>query len=288
MDQRFSKLFGAYADGSIGRRAFLERLGVLAGGAAAAAAVVPMIADDKARAITVLEADPRIQVQTVAIPGVQNLSGYLAVPTFVNHAKPAKTPAILIVGENRGLNANIKDMARRYAIEGYVALAVDYLSPVGGTPSDPDLAQSMTFKLKNEDVVSWFKAASKYLAGRPDVSKVGVVGYSWGGGVANDLAVEDPTIAAAVTYYSRSPDLKKVGQIKAPIMGHYAALDNATLQGVPAYDEALTKAGKNHTFYIYPGTNNGFSNDTSPARWEPVANKLAFDRSLAFFGKYLG
>ena len=287
MDQRFAALYDEYIQGSLDRRAFVERLALLG---AAAAVGVPMVGADKAEAITVLEVDPRIKTQTVAIPGgPANLSGYLATPSGVGRqAGGARKPGVIIVGENRSVNANIKDLARRFATEGFVALAVDYLSPVGGTPADPELAAQMTFKLKAEDVIASFKAASKYLKSRPDVGKVGVVGYSWGGGVLNDLIIEDPTYDAAVTYYGRNPtDLKKVGQIRAPLMGHYAALDNTILQQVPAFDAALTAAGKNHTFYIYPGTNNGFVNDTNPARWEPVASLLAWNRSLDFLRKYL-
>jgi carboxymethylenebutenolidase len=291
MDQRFSALYGEYTQGSLDRRSFIERLGVLAGSAAAAAAILPAITADKAEAITVLEIDPRIKTSTVAIPGgPANLTGYLAVPSGIGRqAGGPRKPGLIVVGENRSLNANIKDLARRYATEGFVALAVDYLSPVGGTPVDPELAAQMTFKLKAEDVIAMYKAASKYLKSRADVGKVGVVGFSWGGGVLNDLIIEDPLIDAAVTYYGRNPtDLKKVGQIRAPLMGHYAALDNTTLQQVPAFDAALTAAGKNHTFYIYPGTNNGFMNDTVPARWEPVAALLSWNRSLDFLRKYLG
>ena len=290
MDQRFTALYDQYVQGSLDRRAFVERLSVLAGSAAAAAVALPMISADKAEAITVLEIDPRIKTQTVAIPGgPANFTGYLATPSGIGRqAGGAKKPGLIIVGENRSVNANIKDLARRFATEGYVALAVDYLSPVGGAPVDPELAAQMTFKLKAEDVITWFKAASKYLKSRPDVGKVGAVGYSWGGGVVNDLIIEDPTLDAVVTYYGRNPtDLKKVGQIRAPLMGHYAALDNTTLQQIPAFDAALTAAGKNHTFYIYPGTNNGFVNDTNPARWEPVASLLSWNRNLDFFRKYL-
>ena len=291
MDQRFSALYGEYTQGSLDRRSFIERLGVLAGSAAAAAAVLPMVASDKAEAITVLEVDPRIKTSTIPIPGgPANLTGYLAVPSGIGRqAGGAKKPGLVIVGENRSVNANIKDLARRYATEGFVALAVDYLSPVGGTPVDPEVAAQMTFKLKAEDVIATFKAASKYLKSRSDVGKVGAVGYSWGGGVLNDLVIEDPLIDAAVTYYGRNPtDLKKVSQIRAPILGHYAALDNTVLQQVPAFDAALAAAGKTHTFYIYPGTNNGFVNDTNPARWEPVASLLSWNRNLDFFKKYLG
>jgi carboxymethylenebutenolidase len=290
MDQRFVSLYDEYIQGSLDRRSFVERLTALAGSAAAAAVAVPLIDTRTAEALTVLEVDPRIKTETVAIPGGPlNFSGYLATPSGIGRqAGGARKPGLIIVGENRSINANIKDLARRYATEGFVALAVDYLSPVGGTPVDPELAAQMTFKLKAEDVIAWYKAASKYLKSRPDVGKVGIVGYSWGGGVLNDLIIEDPIIDAAVTYYGRNPsDLKKVGQIRAPLLGHYAALDNTILQQVPAFDAALTAANKTHTFYVYPGTNSGFVNDTVPARWEPVASLLAWNRSLDFLRKHL-
>jgi carboxymethylenebutenolidase len=197
-------------------------------------------------------------------------------------------PAVIVVGEATSVNANIKDVVRRFATEGFIALGVDFLSPMGGTPVDPQQAQAMTIKLQAADVVAAARAASKYLKSRADVSRVGIVGFSWGGGVVNDVLVSaDPSVDAAVYYYGRNPDLTKVGSIRAPVMAHYAALDNALLQQIPAYEQALTKAGKDHVIYIYPATNHGFNNDTSPARWEAVASRLAWERSVAFFREHL-
>jgi len=294
LGQQFTALYADYRQGLIERRGFLARLGALAGSSAAAAALLPMIATDAAQAATqpiVLPTDPRIKIEpSVAIPGgAANLKGYLVTPTNINIPVPPKTrPAIVVVGESRGLNPNIQVIARRLGTEGYVALAVDYLSPVGGTPVDEELANSMTAKLKSEDVIASFKAASKYLKSRPDVSKVGVMGFGWGGAIANELTIQDPLLDAAVIYYGHNPNLKQVGRIRAPLLGHYAGLDGNILQAIPAYDAALTAARKTHSFYIYPGANTGFLNDSNAARWDPVNAQLSWDRSVAFLHRYLG
>lgn len=290
MDRRFYDLYCEFAHGHIERRSFLERLTVLAGSTAAATSVLPLIENDMAKAITILETDPRIKVETVPIPGgPATFTSYLVTPTFAGKPgpKPAKLPAIIVVGENRSTNPNIKDITRRWAAEGFMALGVDYLSPVGGTPDDMELAGAMTGKLNPTEVLSWFKLASKYLRARPDVGKIGIVGYCWGGGIINDLIIEDPILDAAVGYYGRNPDLKQVDKIRAPLLFHYGGRDQNILLNMPAYDEALTKAGKLHTFYVYPGAEHGFHNETNAGRFNPVASLLAWDRSLAFFRKYL-
>ncbi len=294
MGQQFTALYADYRQGLIERRGFLARLAALAGSSAAASAILPMIQTDAAQAAAVaivLPSDPRIKVEpAIAIPGgPAGLKGYLVTPTNINIPTPPKTrPAIVVVGESRGNNPNLQVICRRLGTEGYIALGVDYLSAAGPSPADEELANAMTAKLKPEDVLAWFKVASKYLKSRPDVSKVGVMGFGWGGGVANDLAIQDPLLDAAVIFYGRNPDLKQVGRIRAPVLGHYAGLDGNILQSIPAYDAALTAAKKNHSFYIYPGANTGFLNDSNAARWDPVSAQLSWDRSVAFLHKYLG
>ena len=294
MGQQFTALYADYRQGLIERRGFLARLAALAGSSAAAAAILPMIHTDAANAAAVtivLPTDPRIKVEpAVAIAGgPANFNGYLVTPTNINIPVPPKTrPAIVVVGESRGNSPNLQVMCRRLGTEGYIALGVDYLSAAGPSPADEELANTMTAKLKPEDVIAWYRAASKFLKSRADVSKVGVMGFGWGGGVANDLAIQDPLIDAAVIYYGRNPDLKQVGRIRAPVLGHYAGLDGNILQSIPAYDAALTSAKKAHSFYIYPGANSGFLNDTNAARWDPVNAQLSWDRSVAFLHKYLG
>jgi carboxymethylenebutenolidase len=288
MDQRFIDLYDEYIHSFIDRRSFLERLTVMAGGSAAAAGILPLIENDMSKAITILETDPRITTATVPIPGgPANFSGYLVTPTYVGKRKPEKMPAIILVSENRSTNPNIKDICRRWGTEGFLVLGVDYLSPVGGNPVDQELAGTMTFKIPKSSIIEWFQVASNYLKSRPDVGKIGILGFCWGGDVVNDMLVEDRNLSAAVGYYGNHPDLKKVHQITAPLLMHYAGKDEPILLKMPAYDKALTEAGKQHTFYIYPGTHHGFFNDTNSTRWDPVAGQLAWDRSLAFLKKYL-
>jgi carboxymethylenebutenolidase len=289
MDQQFTKLYAAYAEGALDRRGFMGRVAALAGSAAAATVLAPLAAQ-AAPVPIVLEKDPRIKIETIDIPGgPAGLKGYLVVPTNINMATPPKKmPAIVVVGENRGMSLNLTDVTRRFGTEGYIALGVDYLSPAGGSKGDEELASQMTAKLAPADVIATFKAASRYLRSRPDVSKIGVAGFGWGGGVANELLIEDPLLDAGVIFYGKNPDLSKVARIRAPILGHYAGLDGNILQGVPAYDAALTKANKNHSFFIYAGANTGFINENNPSRWEPVSTQLSWDRTVAFLSKTLG
>ena len=287
MDQRFVDLYDEYIHAFIDRRSFLERLTVMAGGSAAAAGILPLIENDMSKAITVLETDPRILCATVRIPGQEGLTGYQVTPTYIGRQKPAKMPAIVLVGENRSTNPNIKDICRRWGTEGFLVLGVDYLSPVGGAPVDQELAGQMTGRVKAADIIAWFSLASKHLKSRPDVGKVGILSFCWGGDQVNNLLVADRNLDAAVGYYGNHPDLTKVNQITAPLLGHYAGKDEPILLKMPNYDKALTEAGKQHTFYIYPGTHHGFFNDTNSTRWDPVAGQLAWDRSLAFLRKYL-
>jgi carboxymethylenebutenolidase len=288
VDQRFIDLYDEYIHSFIDRRSFLERLTVMAGGSAAAAGVLPLIENDMSKAITVLETDPRISCAMTPIPGgPASLVGYQVTPTYVGRTKPAKMPAIVLVGENRSTNPNIKDICRRWGTEGFLVLGVDYLSPVGGAPVDQELAGQMTGRIKAADIITWFSLASAHLKSRPDVGKVGIIGWCWGGDVVNNMLVADRNLDAGVSWYGNHPDLTKVSQITAPLLGHYAGKDEPILLKMPNYEKALTEAGKQHTFYIYPGTHHGFFNDTNSTRWDPVAGQLAWDRSLAFFKKYL-
>jgi carboxymethylenebutenolidase len=290
MDRNFVSLYQDYIEGGLDRRGFLGRVAALAGATAATTVISPLAAKAAPVAI-VLEKDPRIKIEpAVAIPGgPDKLTGYLVTPTNINMTKvPAKMGGVLVVSENRSTNLNIQDVARRFATEGYVTLAVDYLSPFGGRPLDEEVASQMTAKLKPEDVMACFQAGLKYLRARPDVGKIAVVGFGWGGTIANQLAISDPLVNATIVFYGHNPDLAQVGRIKGPLLAHYAGLDGNILQGVPAYDAALTKAGKAHSFFIYPGANTGFVNENNPSRWDPVATQLSWDRSVAFLSKYMG
>jgi carboxymethylenebutenolidase len=284
MEQKFIDLYDRYTHGGMSRRAFFDRLAVLAGGTAAATALLPVLENNYAHADTVAEDDPRVKGEMVTFKvGAQDLSGYLVRP-----AADGKYPSVVVVHENRGLNPHIKDVARRLAVAGNLALAVDLLSPIGGTPADQDKARDMIGTLKPEDVTNWAKGAVAYLRGNPSSNgKVGAVGFCWGGGVIGRLAVADPTLDAAVVYYGQQPPAEDVAKIKAPLLLNYAGLDERIDAGIPAFEEALKKNGKDYTLYVYEGANHAFNNDTNAPRYNKEAADLAWGRTLAFFQKHL-
>jgi len=283
MNQRLIDLFDRYTHGGMSRRAFLDRLTVLAGGIAAASAALPLLENNYALAETVAESDPRIATETVAIPGVTGLKGYLVTPKSAG-----KRGGVLVIHENRGLNPHIKDMTRRLGAEGFVALGIDLLSPAGGTPEDADKAAAMNAALKPEEVLASMRAGVAFLAARPDgTGKVGAVGFCWGGGQINALAVAEPGLAAGVAYYGRQPSAEQVPAIKAALLLQYAGLDQGIDAGIPAYEAALKAAGKTYEIYIYPDVNHAFNNDTNAARYDKAAADLAWSRTLAFLRKYL-
>jgi carboxymethylenebutenolidase len=283
MDQRIIQLFDEYTHGGMNRRSFLDRLATIAGGAAAATALLPLLENNYAHAQIVPESDPRITTETVQVPGVQGLSGYLAQPKA-----GGKHPAVLVIHENRGLNPHIKDVTRRLATEGFLALGLDYLSPIGGTPSDEDKARDMIGTLKQPDVVASGRAAVAFLEKHADGnSKVGAVGFCWGGLAVNNLAINEPNLDAGVAYYGRQPPADQVAKIQAPLMLHYAGLDEPVNTGIPAYEAALKAAGKTYEIHMYDGANHAFNNDTNAARYNKVAADLAWGRTVAFLKKHL-
>lgn len=284
MDQRFIDLYNHYVHGGVNRRGFLSRLGVLAGSTAAASAILPLLENDMARAETIPETDPRLTTATVDVPGVPGLKGYLARP-----AGSAVLPAVLVIHENRGLNAHIRDVTRRLAVEGYVALGLDYLSPLGGTPEDSDAATAQFRELTPEGVLASGRAALTYLDTRSDATgKVGAIGFCWGGGQVNSLAVHAATLDAGVAYYGGQPSADLVPAIEAPLLLQYAGLDERINAGIPPYEAALKAGGKAYELHVYPDVNHGFNNDTNAARFNPAAADLAWSRSLAFFARNLG
>jgi carboxymethylenebutenolidase len=284
MEQKIIDLYDRYTHGGMSRRAFFDRLVVLAGGTAAATALLPMLENNYARADTVAEDDARVKGEMVTFKvGAQDLNGYLVRP-----AADGKYPSVVVVHENRGLNPHIKDVARRLAAAGNLALTIDLLSPIGGTPADPDKARDMIGTLKAEDVTNWAQGAVAYLRGNPSSNgKVGAVGFCWGGGVIGRLAVADPTLDAAVVYYGQQPPAKDVAKIKAPLLLNYAGLDERIDAGIPAFEDALKKNGKEYTLYLYEGANHAFNNDTNATRYNKEAADLAWGRTLAFFQKHL-
>jgi len=283
MDQRLVDLFNSYTHGGMSRRAFLDRFRTIAGGAAAASALLPLFDYNYAAAETVTESDPRLSGTMIDIPGIAGLKGYLATPTAAG-----KHGSVVVIHENRGLNPHIKDVTRRLAVEGFTALGVDCLGPLGGTPDDSDKAGEMFASLKPEDALADIRAAFSALKARAGGNgKVGAVGFCWGGGIVNSLAVAEPTLDAGVAYYGRQPSADQVPAIKAPLLLHYAGLDQGIDAGIPAYEAALKASGKTYEIFAYPNVNHGFNNDTSEARYNGEAAELAWGRTIGFFKKHL-
>jgi len=232
----------------------------------------------------VLPNDARLTTSSITFPGATgSVRGYLARP-----AGDQKLPGVIVIHENRGLMPHIEDVTRRVALSGYVALAPDLMSASGGTPDDEDKARvefaKVDLAVARKDAV----AAIASLKSRPDIGgRIGAVGFCWGGGMVNYLATAVPDLGAGVVYYGRTPPLEEVVKIKAPLLLHYAGLDEALTATVPAYEEALKKAGKTYALYVYPGVNHAFNNDTGAARYDKAAATLAWQRTIAFFDRNL-
>jgi carboxymethylenebutenolidase len=284
MDQRIIALFDAFTHSAMDRRDFMERLSRLVGGAAAAAALIPLLEGSEAQAAITKPDDKRLEAGKVTYPGRSGpMKAYLARPET-----GGKRPGVVVIHENRGLNAHIEDVARRLALAGFMALAPDALSPKGGTPPDSDEARRLIYTLDRAETTGDFLAAITYLKTHPGSNgKVGCVGFCWGGAMSNQLAVHSRDLGAAVVFYGRSPTAGDVPKIKAPLLLHYAGLDTRINAGVPAYENALKAAGARYQMHIYDGANHAFNNDTRPARYDKKAADLAWARTLAFFRKYL-
>jgi carboxymethylenebutenolidase len=284
MDQRIIDLYDNYTHGGISRRQFLDRAAGIAGSAAAAAALLPLLQNNYALAAIVAEDDPRLVAETASYDSpAGKISGYLVRPK-----EKGKRPAVLVIHENRGLNPHIKDVARRLATEGYLVLAVDLLSPLGGTPADEEKGRELFGKLNRSDPAANVAAVS-FLKTHPESNgKVGAVGFCAGGEMINHLAAASTELDAAVSYYGRPVPADKVSAIQAPLLLHYAENDAGVNAGVPAFEEALKANNKKYTLYKYPGTQHAFNNDTGGARYNKEAAELAWGRTLAFFAEHLG
>jgi carboxymethylenebutenolidase len=284
--QAMISAYDDYTHLHLDRRRFMERLTQLAGSGAAAAAIAPMLAANGAKADQIAATDDRLVIEDVTYPGTKGatMKAYLARPK----AATAPLGGVIVIHENRGLNAHIKDIARRMALEGFNALAVDFLSPAGGTPADEDQARQMFSSLDAGDVAANGESSRVYLAGIKGANgKVGAIGFCWGGGAVNNLAVKSPALNAGVAYYGAQPKAEDVPAIKAPLMLHYGGLDERINAGIPAYREALEKNGKTFEIFVYEGVNHAFNNDTSSARYDKTAADLARSRTVAFFKTYL-
>jgi carboxymethylenebutenolidase len=278
--------YDEYTHLSLDRRGFMEKLTKLAGSGAAAAVIAPMLGARSAQAAIVEEGDARVRGSEVPWPITGGeMKGYLALPADVS----GKLPGVIVIHENRGLNAHIKDVARRLALEGFAALAVDFLSVNGGTPTDEDAARDMIGKLDGAATTANAVAAVAFLKSHEAVNgKVGAVGFCWGGGLVNSLAVAAPTLSAGVAYYGRQAAAADVPKITAPLMLHYGGLDERINAGIPEFEAALKAAGRTYELYVYEGVNHAFNNDTSEARYNKAAADLAFGRSVAFLKKNVG
>jgi carboxymethylenebutenolidase len=283
--QEIIDLYDEFTHRGLDRRVFMTRLAELAGGTAAATAALSLLRADPALATVVPPDDPRITAENVVIrESGEALKGYLVRPADAS----GPLPGVVVVHENRGLNAHIEDVARRLATEGFMALAVDFLSPMGGTPTDEDQARSMIGQLDQGQVTADARTAIEYLKGRPDSNgKVGIVGFCWGGGVVGRTAVAEPELDAAVVFYGQVPPAEGVPQIEAPLLLHYAGLDERINAGVPGFEAALKESGKDYTLHRYEGVNHAFHNDTSQARYDEAAAKLAWQRTVDFFKQHL-
>jgi carboxymethylenebutenolidase len=285
LDQRIIDLYDEYTHRPLPRRVFLERLAIMAGSGGAATAALAVLEPNYARAALVPETDARIKTERVktTVGGVE-ISGYLAAPT-----QGGKAPGVLVIHENRGLNAHIEDVTRRFAAAGFLALGVDFLTPLGGTPADADKAREAFSKLTGESVVSQTKAAIAFLAADPRCNgKVGAVGFCWGGGMVNIIATRLPELGAGVAFYGVAPPLEAVPNIKAPMLLHFAGLDTRVNAGLEGYDRALKAAHVPHQIFVYEGVNHAFHNDTSAERYNKEAATLAFDRTVEFLRQNLG
>lgn len=284
MDQKIIDLYDEYTHAPLDRREFLARLARLTGSTAAALALVPLLEANQARAALIAPEDARLESSRSTYPGVGG-----DIKAYVVRARGAtKLPAVIVIHENRGLNAHIEDVTRRVALEGFLAVAPDLLSPLGGTPANEDTARDMIGKLDAAQTVQNLSAAVTFLATHAHGNgKVGAMGFCWGGGMVGELAVHAPALNAGVVYYGRQPQAAGVEKIKAPLLLHYAGLDTRINEGIAAFEEALKKTGKSYTLHMYEGANHAFNNDTSEARYNKQAAEQAWARTITFLKEHL-
>jgi carboxymethylenebutenolidase len=285
-DQELLNLFDRYVHGGISRRELLDGAARFAVGGLTAAAILESLSPNYAWAQQIPKDDRRIRTEYATYPSPQ---GYGSIRAYLVRPAEArgKLPGVVVVHENRGLNPYIEDVTRRLGVAGFLALAPDALTPVGGYPGDDDKGRELQATLDAKKMIEDFVAAAVYLKSNPACTgKVGVVGFCYGGGVANTLAVRLPDLAAAVPFYGMQPAAADVAKIKASLLIHYAEVDERINAGWPAYEAALKANRITYTAYIYPGTNHGFHNDTTP-RYDEAAATLAWDRTIAFLNKTL-
>ncbi len=281
MNQAIINLFDEYTHTTLSRSAFMVRLAKLAGGTAAALAILPLLEVNYAHATTISENDEDLITEDITYEGDgSTMKAYFAKPK----AATGKLGAVIVIHENRGLNLHIKDVTRRVAKAGYLALGVDALSPLGGTPANEDEARALFGKLDGPKNINNFLKGFDYLTARPESNgKTACVGFCWGGAMANQMAVNSPKLKAAVAYYGRQADAVDVPKIKASLLLQYGGLDERVNAGITAYETALKAAGTKHEIFIYEGANHAFNNDTAPTRYNAEVAKLAWERTLKLF-----
>jgi carboxymethylenebutenolidase len=279
MDKKFIDLYDEYTHAPLDRRVFISRLTALAGSTAAASALLPLLENNYALAQIVPPTDARLETSRITWSAASgDLKGYLAKPKGAG-----KLPAVIVIHENRGLNPHIEDLVRRVALDGFLALGVDMLSPLGGTPADEDQARTLIGQLDSKQTVENLVRTIGFLESHAgSTGKVGTVGFCWGGGMVNSLATASPDLDAGVVFYGRTPPLEDVPKIRAKLLLNYAGLDDRINEGLPAFEAALKKANVDYTLHIYQGANHAFNNDTNPARYDAAAAQLAWGRTIEF------
>lgn len=284
--QEVFDLYDDYAHNRIDRREFAQKLSTYAIGSLTVASLMSFLMPDYKGAIQVRQNDPRLKTEYInyeSAKGAGTIKALLSKPADARE----KLGGIVVVHENRGLNPHIEDVARRAALAGFISIAPDMLTPLGGYPGTDDEGRELQSKRDRNEMLEDFIAAYEYLKGHKDCNgKVGVVGFCFGGWISNMMAVRIPDLSAAVPFYGGQPATEDVSKIKAPLLLHYAALDTRVNEGWPAYEKALKEQNKEYTAHMYPDTNHGFHNDTTP-RYDKAAAELAWNRTVEFFKKHL-
>lgn len=284
--QEVFDLYDDYAHSRINRRDFMQKLSLYAVGGITVSSLMGFLMPDYKGAIQINTDDPRLKSEYINYQSVKGGGTIKALLSKPAEAK-AKLGGIVVVHENRGLNPHIEDVARRAALAGFISIAPDALTPLGGYPGNDDAGRELQSKRDQNEMLEDFIAAYEYLKNHQDCNgKVGVVGFCFGGGIANKMAVRIPELAAAVPFYGGQPATEDVPKIKAPLLLHYAELDTRINEGWPAYEAALKANNKEYMAYVYPGVNHGFHNDTTP-RYDKAAAELAWKRTLDFFNEKL-
>lgn len=284
MEKKITPINYGYKKGMTNRRNFLRKFALVTGSSAAAFAFFKVPEEKNLNSSVTSQEDPGLFTEFIKYKGeTGDMRAFLARPIA-----GSKFPGVIIIHENRGLVPHIQNVTRRMAKEGFLAIAPDALSPVGGTPEDVSNVGELFKQLKSEETVKNFVAAVKYLKTNPlSTGKVGCTGFCWGGAMTNQVAVNAPDLDAAVPYYGRQPAVEDVAKIKAPLMAHYAGNDQGINAGIAAFEEALKKNNKEYQIFIYEGANHAFNNDSNPERYNEEAAKLAWSRTIAFFKEKL-